>query len=334
MENKDNIARLAKKYLDNNASPYDVACLDSWLKEDIMMQEWFSSCIEMTDPTVGTVERERLNSYLHQICGSMPAGSLDTHIGDTHPRHHNRIWKWLIGAAAAIIIVTGSLFMLMPSYNPYSQPLAVSTHAGERSHVMLPDGSTLTLNHQTKILYRYDNKLEQRILDLNGEASFDVETDPEHPFIVMCDGLRIECRGTSFNVKGYPDEDNVTVVLSDGNITAQTQNQTVSMKPGTKICYDKRSHNMQSTKVNAADYTDWDTGYDRFNEDRFDDILRTMSRRYGINFNLITPSLREIRLSGSIGHKTLDETLSILSAASGAKYTVESDSTICFYSEQ
>lgn len=338
MENKDEIRELIERYLNNQASLYERARIDSWIENDRQLNRWLTCRIENSSSTLTPETRQRLNDAMAEIMtDSIEKGTTSSDIIPDEKMSNRRkhdIRLWSIAASVTIIaILAGIVLFPHEKEQKYSQPLIVSTNAGERSRVTLPDGSSLTLNHLSEIQYHYDESMKQRILALNGEAAFDVETDPEHPFIVTCDGLRIECRGTSFNVKGYPEENNVTVVLSDGVITASTNRQSITMKPGNKVRYDKHSRNMHSTMVDASEYTDWTNGGYRYNDDILDDILRSISRQYDVNISLLTPSLRNVRLSGSIGRKTLEETLGIIAAASDAKYMMESDSTICFYRE-
>ena len=331
MEDREDIRQLVEKYLDNEATLIERARLDSWLEEDEQVNTWLSARIDSTSEIIDPDVRSRLDARIHEIYESAECDDI-MHRNDSG-NHHTAIWRIGMAAAVAVIATLSGMLIYNHVMQPAEQPLIVSTRAGERSQVTLPDGSTLHLNHQTEISYRYDHKKDQRVLDLHGEAAFDIETDPEHPFIVNCDGLNIECKGTSFNVKGYPDEGKVTVVLADGAITASTTRQSITMKPGTMVSYDKQMRHMSSTMVDANDYYEWTNGCDRFNDERFDDILRTISRRYGVSISLLTPSLRDVRLSGSLSPKTLDETLGIISAAAGASYIMESDSTICFYRE-
>lgn len=333
MEDKDDIRMLVEKYLDNRATLSERARIDSWIEENEDLNHWLTTRIENTDPKIEPQLRERLNAGIYSLYDSDSAtdSEAEGQLLDTESRKRQNIWPLAV-AASVIIIAAITGILLLRNDNPrYSMPLTVSTSAGERSHVILPDGSSLTLNNKTEVKYHYDESLKERTLALSGEAAFDIATDPEHPFVVTCDGLRIECRGTSFNVKGYHDEDNVTVVLSDGVITASTPNQSIKMKPGNKVSYDKHTRNLQSTMVDADDYTEWISGCSRFNDDRLDDILRSVSRYYGVTINIITPSLRDVRLSGSIGRKSLEETLGIIATAAEAEYMLESDSTICFY---
>lgn len=331
MKDKRELKLLISKYLNNEASLYEMSRLDTLLEEDPDVTDWISEMIENSDPSVSPEIALRLNKiYELKPVADYEEDSKSLEISnDNNIKFKTGIWGLVAGIVA--IVVSASLFLLPDKDNLTAAPLIVSTSAGERSQVQLPDGSLISLNHNTKISYTYDSKLNTRNITLTGEAYFDVNSDPEHPFIVSCDGLSIECKGTSFNVKGYPEEQNVTAVLASGTIVASASRQTITMKPGTKVAFNKQSRDLQSTMVDVNDYTAWISGNNYYNDERLEDIMHSVSRQYGVTINIVTPSLKDVRLSGSIGGNTLDETLAILASASGAKYFTESDSTICFY---
>lgn len=346
MKDKEEIKKLIEKYLNDEATLSEQARIDSWVESDSELYDWLSDRIETADDYLSAEVRERLGRLLRRTKeGSMVAaesGSASKTTSDTGNSGKNSgksrllkgSWRLWVGAAVVVVVaLVGGVMLMRGGEEPRQQPFIVRTNAGERSTVTLPDGTTLTLNHLSEIQYCYEPKTHQRRLTLHGEAVFDVKTDPEHPFVVECGGLNVECRGTQFNVKGYADEETVTVVLMEGAVRASANDDAVDMQPGDKVSYDRFSRRLSTTQVEAADYSDWARGGYRFNDERLEEILRSVSRHYDVKINLITPSLQEVRLSGSLDKKSLEETLRIISAAAGAKYRVLPDSTICFYKE-
>jgi ferric-dicitrate binding protein FerR (iron transport regulator) len=337
MESKDDIRLLVEKYLNNDATLIDRVRLDKWLEDDTELRNWLVSHIDNADSTLSPEVRARLDARLYEIYESTPDDDADNDImhRDDTPSRKLRFWKWCAAASIVAVVILSAIFAYtgITTTDINESPIIVSTQAGERSKATLPDGSVITLNHQSEIAYHYDSKLQNRVLNFSGEANFDIHTDPEHPFIVNCDGLRIECRGTSFNVKGYPDENEVTVVLASGSIIAGTDEQTITMKPGTKVSYDKQLGHLRSSVVEPAEYTEWMRDCDRFNDESFDDVLRTMSRRYGVSISAISPALHDVHLTGSIAGTSLNEAVRLLANAANAQYIMESDSTIYFYRE-
>ncbi len=95
----------------------------------------------------------------------------------------------------------------------YAPPF-FATDIGEVRSVQLADGSTVTLNTNTLIRERYDGA-ERRVDLIRGQAEFDVETDPQRPFVVMAAGKRITALGTIFDVR-LEAEDGLTVTQIEG----------------------------------------------------------------------------------------------------------------------
>jgi transmembrane sensor len=90
-----------------------------------------------------------------------------------------------------------------------------ATGIGERRPMTLADGRTVELNTNTAIAVDLDGpRREVRLL--RGEAWFDVETDPDRPFVLRTDAGTIRVRGTSFNVR--LDGERMVVSLVEGRV--------------------------------------------------------------------------------------------------------------------
>ncbi|MES2625806.1 MAG: FecR domain-containing protein [Pseudomonadota bacterium] len=88
------------------------------------------------------------------------------------------------------------------------------TSVGERSTEQLPDGSTITLNTNTKVHVLY--QAHDRIIDMErGEAHFAVAHDVDRPFGVRASGHIVQAVGTAFNVR-IQDAGKVEVTVTNG----------------------------------------------------------------------------------------------------------------------
>lgn len=91
------------------------------------------------------------------------------------------------------------------------------TAVGERSTVVLPDDSIVTLNTDTRVEVRFiEGSDVRRVFLQRGQAHFDVEEDPR-PFEVLAGGRRIEALGTTFDVR-IDNELGVLVTLLEGRV--------------------------------------------------------------------------------------------------------------------
>ncbi|UCH14182.1 MAG: FecR domain-containing protein, partial [Bacteroidales bacterium] len=161
---------------------------------------------------------------------------------------HNRL-KYISGIAAAIII-----FILIGSAGTYlilkskitgsvisDNLIHVYAPKGSRAVTILPDGTKVWLNAGTDIMY--DNKQygrDQRQVTIIGEGFFKVAKNPDKPFIVNAKNLKIEALGTEFNVKAYPEEDNIETTLVKGIVKVDGKDQnsrsfSITLKPNQQV---------------------------------------------------------------------------------------------------
>lgn len=73
-----------------------------------------------------------------------------------------------------------------------------------KSKVLLPDGSEVWMHTETSLQYESQMNKDERIVNVTGEAYFDVAHDADKPFIVQTEGMRIVVHGTKFNVDAFP----------------------------------------------------------------------------------------------------------------------------------
>ena len=126
-----------------------------------------------------------------------------------------------IAAAAVIaaVLLAGGLTTVLLSKR-LAQPVTVVTQLGERSQVVLPDGTKVWLNSSSSVEYVAPFFSRQRRVKMEGEAYFEVEHDRRAPFVVSTNGLDIEVLGTRFNIRNDDNEHRVTTVLLEGAVKA------------------------------------------------------------------------------------------------------------------
>lgn len=112
------------------------------------------------------------------------------------------------GGALAASLIGGAVYLGV------DRPARHVTRKGEKRVVALDDGSTVTLNTATRLDVRFSS--DERLIQLvEGEALFDVASDPARPFIVRAGDADVRAVGTSFTVariEGRP----VQVLVREG----------------------------------------------------------------------------------------------------------------------
>lgn len=322
MENLDEIKKLIEKYLNHNASASERDRIIQIIRMDSDIEHWFQNQIENTSRVID--HNIKQNIY-DNVCNET---NMDCTTQPLYKRHQfKRIYAISIAASILLIVaILGVTFYTQSSY--VARPFVISTTTGNRSLVTLPDGTDVYLNSMTRISYYYDKKSGTRIAKLCGEAFFDVAQDESHPFNVEVGELKVECKGTKFNIHAYPDEESIAVVLDEGHVVVCTDDESVDMKPNMMTRYNRKNGRLIKSNVESHNFCEWINGYVYFDNERFVDIIKVISRNYGITVNILSPQLKEERFTGSIYQIDINKILNVLSAASGARYEIVNDSVI------
>jgi len=137
-------------------------------------------------------------------------------------------WPRLALLAVAAVLVAVGFFPLLQWLNLDRGDAAhvVSTSSGEVKHIVLRDGSRVTLGAKTELSVQFGHCL--RTITLNsGEALFNVAHDPKCPFIVIAGGGAITALGTEFSVRRTLDR--VTVQVAEGSVNVQPRETLVDV---------------------------------------------------------------------------------------------------------
>jgi len=199
----------------------------------------------------------------------------------------------------------------------------IETPKGGQYQLNLPDGTKVWLNSASSLKYLVNfSSKEERIVELTGEAYFEVAKDKNHPFLVRSAGQEVKVLGTHFNVNAYDDENGVKTTLLEGSVKV---NNNVVLVPGEQSVFIGGKLNVKA--VNASDAVDWKNGEFVFNKDPLTDILRKVSRWYNVDIvyvrNLGSP-LDVPTFSGSVSRfENVSVILRMLEETSNVRFAIE-----------
>lgn len=168
----------------------------------------------------------------------------------------------------------------------------------------LADGTTVYLNGDSEIRYPVKFGPGERRVELKGEAFFEV-TKNGQPFIVKAGSVAVEVMGTRFNVNAYADEATIKTTLVSGKVKIHVNDDKLKeaglvLNPGQQASLCKNSGVLAKKEVDTDLYTSWISGYFRFDDERLEDMMRTISRWYGVEVYYQNPSLKDKRLTGKL----------------------------------
>ncbi len=179
---------------------------------------------------------------------------------------------------------------------------------GTRAKVTLSDQSVVWLNAGSRLIYPSEFRGKERKVILFGEAFFDVEKNPERPFVVETSGYRIKVLGTQFNVSAYPGDDISQTVLTEGSVQVTLEqgnwfDKDIVLKPNELFAYDKASNSSKIEKVRPEMYVLWKDGILQFQKEDLSRILKKLERFYNIQIDLKNPMDGTVKLDGKLNLK-------------------------------
>jgi transmembrane sensor len=232
-------------------------------------------------------------------------------------------WRsWRLPAGVAVAASLAAALMLSPgSLNkvtaPDSRPAAAissrpvaaaqtaasfSTQKGERRTVVLPDGSSVTLNTDTVIeqLFSAGTRLVRMT---RGQALFEVAKDHARPFVVEAGGRQVTALGTIFEVRMDPGR--VKVLLVRGKVVvdkvdgapAPVAVKPTILTPGQELVAELGA----VQRVSNADVSTelmWKDGYIEFHNENLGEAVAEMNRYSRREIALGDPRLAGMRFSG------------------------------------
>lgn len=174
------------------------------------------------------------------------------------------------------------------------------TPRGGQYTVVLADGTKVTLNAASSLIYPVKFNGNDREVELKGEGYFEVAHDPSKPFRVKSNGQTIEVLGTHFNINSYSNEPYVKTTLLQGNVKLIANKHEVILKPGQQSRLDvKGDGSVLMSEVNTDEAVAWKNGLFEFKESSIGEVMRQAERWYDVDVNY-SGKEPDIKISGSM----------------------------------
>jgi ferric-dicitrate binding protein FerR (iron transport regulator) len=167
-------------------------------------------------------------------------------------------------------------------------------------------------------------KGKSREVALNGEAYFDVISNPQKPFVVSGKNIRVVAYGTSFNVEAYPEDqmNKVTLVKGKVEVFGEKDNKTRSLgllTPGEMCVFNSEQSSAEFVRVDASKITSWKDGKLVFINEPFSEVVKKLDRRYSVNIVIKDERLKDYSYLATFEDETLDEALNLLKLSAPIK---------------
>ena len=280
-------------------------------QEDII-KEWIA----------GRLSNEELDKMIKERADLEPlqkiiSGSKD--LGVPHKRSKAEAWDMLASQIVEkdhskglklkpyvhISIAASLSIILLVAYILFALPESVKAPKGEHISHLLPDGSQVWLNADSKISYRDFNQQGERKVTLKGEAYFDVREGGR--FEVTGEYGTVIVLGTSFNIS---QRNGLRVSCFKGSVqVTNKEGQQVTLKAGNKTRIEK-SVLEKPSRFNAEREATWLTGDFYYDSISFEEVIAELERQFDVE--VVYEEKDPRTYTGYFNNRDLDEALQLI----------------------
>ncbi|WP_343668783.1 FecR domain-containing protein [Chitinophaga sp.] len=297
---------LLSRYLQGKATPAEAAQVEAWY------DSFNETPLSANDKA--RLKDEIISSVLQEI----------------HPPARVRKLYWWYAAAIAVLLVSAVPFFITKKKPlPVNADQLVSTPAGSRKTIRLPDGTVVQMNAGTSLLIPGNFGMKDRAITLTGEAFFTVATDVLHPFIIHAGSIQTTVLGTSFNIRAWPEEDTWAIGVSTGRVKVsdETNRQVMAacLTANKSLVHHRTSGTSDITDTDAAMLGAWRNNIFHFNNSSMAEIGQELQRQYNIPVVVNGEGKNRGHYKISFSREPLTKVLKVLAGLTGITYTIKSD---------
>lgn len=354
---KEKLAILLSRKLSGEATPGELKELEKWIRDN-PQDHYVIESVQLYWHNMPVQDFFNIsdNAHFERILNKAetPVVAISRYQHTTR-KYRRAGLKW---AAAAVLIgftvVAGILFNQQRLQKEDGAKNDIVTTRGTKSKIILPDGTKVWLNADTRL--NFDKKFNGALREvyLDGEAFFDVAKNKDRPFIVHTSDIDIRVLGTAFNVKSYKEEATIEATLIHGSIQVTKQKECIPkiiLSPNEKLVFNKligkvveSPDHLPMGKEKEAQYlvskiainesndssiveTAWIHNRLLFDGDTFKELAVKMERWFDVQIKFENAEAAGYRLRGAFEDETIVEALKALQQIANFKFTVK-DKTV------
>jgi len=317
------LKELLRKYLDGSATP----------EEQKLVDDWYETLSEKEEGTLTDYERVDLrNEYWRGLKHDMRRYSVS----------NRGAWP-LLGVAASVAIIFCAVVFFMRTGSPQTtRPVAVTSaddnllenNTAAVRKVYLPDSSMVALTPGSYIRVAPAFNVTTREITLTGEAFFEISRDEQKPFYVIANEVTTKVLGTSFTVKAYPYDKDITVAVKSGRVSVYTherrglgghQSGSVVLVPNQQIVYKREEGTVLKALVEKPQVI---IPEDEVKKIRFEgmpvaEIFKALEKMYGVDIEFTEADFEKCTMTTSANGKDLYERIDVICEITGATYKID-----------
>lgn len=215
-----------------------------------------------------------------------------------------------------------------------SSPATITYQTKSNQHdiISLLDGTKIYLNEESSLTVPQNFGDTKRVVQLNGEAYFEVAHDPAHPFLVNAIGSTVEVLGTKFNVKTNSKSEDVQVAVVKGKVALKKKGKeheasALLTRNHFGILHLQRNQ-ITIEKGNVSNYLSWLNNRLIFKGESLLTVSRQLEHIYHIKIEFSTNKIKALNLTANFQKTDLKDVLKIISNSLDIHFRVDNNRVI------
>ncbi len=313
------------RHLEGNTSTDEDSWIENWLKESpdhAYLYDQFRHIWEAGKPVNSHADTQ---VALQQV--KLKLGMDCPETATAGKRFHLlRSWPYVAAASLLLLIAVGSL-LFKHTVNAIAYTV-IRNGVSEKKKLRLPDGTVVHLAQESHLRYPEKFDGDHRDIYLEGEAFFEVNENPHHPFVVHSGRFETQVLGTTFNISAFPQQQRLSVSLLSGKVAIkdmESKKQYILL-PGKELSV-MQHHPVIISNFDEGVVTGWINDKLVFRNEPLGLAAERIALMYGIKIVFKDKSLMNDPLWGTFQQESLSYVLEAIKLAGNIDYVI-SDKTV------
>ncbi|MCG8321716.1 MAG: FecR domain-containing protein [Cytophagales bacterium] len=257
------------------------------------------------------------------------------HKKEAMPAKARPLWPVWLRVAAMVSIMVGFSWL---AYRYVSGPqevvlLTKTTARGHKAKIVLPDGTRVTLNAESSLVYPESFDGKNRQVELTGEGFFEVTSDPSKPFLVQSPDFTTTVLGTVFNISAY-DEEPASVTVQEGKVQVTHSQDFAEMVVLTaREQAVLSSTGLTKKSIDSDRHFAWKDGIIYLDRTTLRETASLLERWYDVDIRFANPGLAGCTMNGKFHNDQLINILKSLAHIKGFQFEFLDERTILITGE-
>jgi ferric-dicitrate binding protein FerR (iron transport regulator) len=311
---------LIARYLAGEASPEEIQNIEDWAAESADNQAILDASKSLWDmnfdtpvPDLNTEAAWQKIKQRIQIDSPLES----ERIISMNNRKRNMTFIRIAAAVISVLVIGSVLYLIFNSRENISS-FAAQTNP---IRISLPDSSYVILEPGSELQFdRRDFNKNERRLQLNGSALFEVVRNESKPFCIKTPRSEVRVLGTSFKVSDYESNDTVFVKVITGKVRLSSGNNNALQKDllaGEEGKFVSGDNQILKSRIQTEDLRYQLNKTIVFKETSLALVCQTLERIYKTEVRLANPNLDNCHLTASFSEQELPEIILIIANTFG-----------------